>query len=332
VNKQKREACVRQFGILEMRKINLRINKKTIVYWIVVAVIINVIYFCIAYPETLKPEPNSLARDFSAYYIGAWRLFHNPTQIYSGMAQPGDYQILPQAQTFKYTPSSLILFAPFLLLSYPNAMIIFSFLQLALLPLLAFFVYKLTKDKNPIIGSIVAVIILIEPLPVPPLFSSTMGLLKYGTVGLNLPSLAPSYFIGYVVVNAHILQTILLVGAFYFASDKKPWFSALLFAFSAFDPRASIFALPLLLWYSRQKIKQFISGSAIILTVTNIPFFLYYNIGLTFLANGISGDIASQMYSYDWLPLYVVLALTVMEIFTYGSAKTAEQTGKFNRR
>jgi hypothetical protein len=313
-----------------MRKINLRISKKTIVYWIVVAVIINVIYFCIAYPETLKPEPNSLARDFSAYYIGAWRLFHNPTQIYSGMAQPGDYQILPQAQTFKYTPSSLMLFAPFLSLSYPNAMITFSFLQFALLPLLAFFVYKLTKDKNPIIGSIVTVIILIEPLPVPPIFSSTTGLLNYGTVGLNVLSLAPSYFIGYVVVNAHILQTILLVGAFYFASIKKPWISALLFAFSAFDPRASIFALPLLLWYNRQKIIQFISGSAIFLAVINLPFFFYYNIGLTFLFNGTSGDIASQMYSYDWLPLYAVMALIIMEIVSHGSSKNAEQTGKSN--
>ena len=310
-----------------MKKINLRINEKTIVYWIVIAVIINIIYFCVAYPETLKPEPNSLARDFSAYYIGAWRLLHNPTQIYSGMAQPGDYQILPQAQTFKYTPSSLILFTPFLLVSYPNAMITFSFLQFALLPLLAFFVYKLTKDKNPIIGSIVAVIILIEPLPVPPLFSSTMGLLNYGTVGLNVPSLAPSYFIGYVVVNAHILQTILLIGAFYFGSIKKPWISALLFAFSAFDPRASVFALPLLLWYNRQKIIQFISGSTFFLAVTNIPFFFYYNIGLTFLQTGTSGDIASQMYSYDWLPLYVILALTIMEIITYGSTKPLTKLG-----
>ena len=310
-----------------MPKRKLRINQKTIVYWIVVAVIINIIYFCVAYPETLKPEPNSLARDFSAYYIGAWRLFHNPTQIYSGMAQPGDYQILPQAQTFKYTPSSLILFTPFLMLSYPNAMITFSLLQFALLPLLAFFVYKLIKNKNPIVGSIVAVIILIEPLPVPPLFSSTMGLLNYGTVGLNIPSLAPSYFIGYVVVNAHVLQTILLVGAFYFGSIKKPWISALLFAFSAFDPRASVFALPLLLWYNKQKIIQFISGSTILLAVTNLPFFFYYNIGLTFLQTGTSGDIASQMYSYDWLPLYAVLALTIMEIINYGSSETLNNPG-----
>lgn len=311
-----------------MRKIKIRINQKTIVYWIVIAVIINIAYFAFAYPETLRPEPHDYARDFSAYYIGAWRLFHNPTQIYSGMPQPGDYQIFPQAQTFKYTPSSLILFAPFLSLSYPNAMLTFSFLQLALLPLLAFFVYKLTKDKNPIIGSIVAIIVLIEPLPVPPLFSPTMGLLNQGTLGINVPSLAPAYLIGYIVVNAHILQTILLIGAFYFGSIKKPWLSALLFAISAFDPRALVFALPLLLWYNRQKILQFISGSAIFLAVTNLPFFFYYNIGLTFLQTGMSGDIASQMYNYDWLPLYAVLALTIMEIVAYGNTKPHSKTEK----
>jgi hypothetical protein len=111
-----------------------------------------------------------------------------------------------------------------------------------------------------------------------------------------------------------------LVGAFYFGSIKKPWVSALLFAISAFDPRASVFALPLLLWYNREKILQFVSGSAIFLAVTNLPFFFYYNIGLTFLQTGISGDIASQMYNYDWLPLYAVLALTVMEIIAYGNA------------
>ncbi len=104
--------------------------------------------FACAYPETFKPESPTLARDFSAYYIGEWRLFHNPTKIYWGGAQPGDYQILPKPQTFKYTPSFLILFAPFLALSYQDALIAFDIVQLALIPALAFFVYKMVKDKN----------------------------------------------------------------------------------------------------------------------------------------------------------------------------------------
>ena len=138
-------------------------KKKKIILVILIAVALNVITFCVAYPETFKPESSTLARDFSAYYIGEWRLFHNPTKIYAGGAYPGDYQILPQPQTFKYTPSFLILFAPFLALSYQNALTAFDIVQLALIPALAFFVYKIVKDKNLVLGAIVAVIVLIDP-------------------------------------------------------------------------------------------------------------------------------------------------------------------------
>lgn len=84
-------------------------QKKKIVLVILIAVALNVITFCFAFPETFKPESSTFARDFSAYYIGGWRLFHDPTKIYAGGPEPGDYQILPSPQTFKYTPSFLIL-------------------------------------------------------------------------------------------------------------------------------------------------------------------------------------------------------------------------------
>ena len=123
-------------------------KKQKIILVIVIAVSLNAITFCLAFPETFKPESTIWARDFSAYYIGEWRLFHNPTTIYWGGVQPGDYQILPAPQTFKYAPSFLILFAPFLALSYQNAFTAFDIVQLALIPALAFFVYKIVKDKN----------------------------------------------------------------------------------------------------------------------------------------------------------------------------------------
>lgn len=185
-------------------------------------------------------------------------MFNNPTKIYTGGPQPGDYQILPKLQTFKYTPSFLILFAPFLALSYQDALIAFDMVQLALIPALAFFVYKIVKDKNIAIGAVAAIIILIEPLPTPPIDQAALNLLHYRFFSLNPQSFAPSYYVGYVLANAHILQTILLVGALYFGFAKKPWLSALLFAFGSFDPRASLLALPLLLWYNRQKILQFL--------------------------------------------------------------------------
>lgn len=245
-------------------------------------------------------------------------MFHNPTTIYWGGAQPGDYQILPSPQTFKYTPSFLILFAPFLALSYRNALTVFDIIQVALLPALAFFVYKIVKDKTLVFAAVVAVIVLIEPLPTPPLNQTALNLLQYRFFSLNAQSFSPSYYIGYLLANAHVLQTCILVGALYFGFTKKPWISALLFAIGSFDPRGALLALPLLLWYNRKQIRPFIIGAASFLAITNLPFFFYHDIGLTFLRSETSGTIISQMYPYDWLPLYAVAALTIIEIINTG--------------
>jgi len=62
----------------------IALTKKTaLVSVIVLLVFLNFSIFYFAYPQTFKPEAPTLARDFSAYYIGEWRLFHNPTQVYS---------------------------------------------------------------------------------------------------------------------------------------------------------------------------------------------------------------------------------------------------------
>jgi hypothetical protein len=284
-------------------------KRQKIILVILIVVALNVISFCFAFPETFKPENATYARDFSAYYLGEWRLFHNPTEIYYGGAQPGDYQILPHPQTFKYTPSFLILFAPFLTLSYQNALTVFDIIQVALMPALAYFVYKIIKNKNTVLAAAAAVIVLIDPLPSTMINSATI-------VSLNIGSFAPSYFLGYALVNAHVLQTVLLVGALYFGFAKKPWLSALMFAFGAFDPRAALLALPLLLWYNRQKIHQFATATVMFLLATNLPFFFYYGIGTAFLKAEVNGNIVSQMYQYDWIPLYAISALTIVEMIT----------------
>ncbi|HUK85292.1 MAG TPA: glycosyltransferase family 87 protein [Candidatus Acidoferrum sp.] len=275
---------------------------------------LNAFTFCLAFPETSKPESGPLARDFSAYYIGEWRLFHNPNTIYYGGALPGDYQILPAPQTFKYDPSFLIFFSPFLLLSYQNALTVFDIIQFALVPVLAFFVYRIVKDKDLVFAATAAFIILIEPLPTPPLNQAALNLLHYRFFSLNAQSFSPAYYVGYSLANAHILQTALLVGALYFGFTKKPWLSALLFAFSISDPRASLLAIPLLLWYNRKQLLSFIISAVSFVAITNVPFFFYHDIGLTFLRSETSSKIVSQMYPYDWIPIYAVIALSIIEI------------------
>jgi hypothetical protein len=125
-----------------------------------------------------------------------------------------------------------------------------------------------------------------------------------------------------------VLQTTFLVGALYFGFTKKPWLSALLFSLGVFDPRAAIVALPLLLWYNRKQILPFLGGVAAFLAITNLPFFFYHDIGLTFLRAETSGKIISQMYPYDWIPLYAIVTLTVLEII--GSNQNSKNYSLFS--
>ena len=292
-------------------------KKRKILTVILIAVALNAFTFALSFPLAFQlPKSSEYARDFSAYYIGEWRLFHNPTQVYNGAFIPKEYSIPPKPQTFKYTPSFLILFAPFLALSYPNALAVFDILEFALIGALAFFVFKLVKDKNLVVASVAAAIVLIEPLPSFEFSSSSVNLLMIRVQSLNAQTFSPTYFCGYMLGNAHVLQTILLVGALYFGYAKKPWLSALMFAFGALDPRAAILALPLLIWYNRHSIVRFAAGSAVFLAATNLPFFFYYGIGYAFLHAEVNGNIVSQMYPYDWIPIYSVAALTIAELLT----------------
>ena len=300
------------------KPMKLVLSRKTgIILLIGVLVFLNLSIFLYAYPQTFKPEAPTLARDFSAYYIGEWRLIHNPTQIYSASVQPGDYPIQPQPQPFKYTPSFLILFAPFLSLGYQDALNAFDIVQAILILVLAFFVYKIVASKNLFVGAAAAVIVLVDPILIAPSASySIAGFLHYRMLSLHVQTFSPSYYCGYLLANAHILQTVLLVGAIYFGFSKKPWLSALLFAFGAFDPRVALFALPLLLWYNRGSLRKFIGGSFAFLAATNLPFFLYNGVGFAFLSTETNAGTVSQMYLYDWIPLYAIAALSILEIVT----------------
>lgn len=308
-------------------------KKKAIALVIILAVVLNFTILYFTYPLTFTPESDTIARDFSAYYTGEWRLFHNPTKIYFDGALPGDYQILPAPQPFKYTPSFLILFAPFLALSYQDALNFFDIIQFYSIAFMGYFVYQLVKDKNIFLAVSVAVIVILDPiLYAPSIAYDASSFLHTRMMSLHYQTFSPSYYCGYLLANAHVLQTALLVGALYFGFSKKPWASALLFAFGVFDPRAALFALPLLLWYNRKAIKKFIAAAAIFLTATNLPFFFYQGIGLSFLQTETRGSIISQMYLYDWLPLYAVAALSIMEIITQLNSRRIYFRHLFSRR
>jgi hypothetical protein len=279
-------------------------NKKAIIILVIAAALtLNIITFVFVYPEMFKPSSPTLARDFSAYYIAGWRLFHNPTKIYAGGSQQGDYQ------------------------SYQNAFIAFNFVQLALMPVLCFFIYKLVKDKNLLLAVLACIVVLLDPLLSLPINQAQTQLFYYRFTSINLQTFSWSYYWGWVCGNAHILQPILLIGAMYFGISKKPWLSALMFAFGSFDPRFALMALPLIVWYNRKNISVFAVGTIIFLSITNLPFFFYYGIGFAFLNATVRGGIVSQMYAYDWIPFYSILALTLVEMVTILSKKVKNTGG-----
>jgi hypothetical protein len=75
-------------------------------------------------------------------------------------------------------------------------------------------------------------------------------------------------------------------------------------------------AAPLLLWYNRASLPKFIGATALLLAVTNLPFFLYGGIGEAFLNSVFSGHVISQMYLYEYIPLYAIIALSILEFGT----------------
>jgi hypothetical protein len=296
---------------------HLLTKKVAISLVIVLGVLLNLSVFCFAYPQIFAPQSDTLARDFSAYYMGSWRLFHNPSAVYFDGSQVGDYPILGQPQPFKYTPNFLLMFLPFMALSYQDAFSAFDIVQFLLIPLLGFFVYKLVKEKNIFLAPIVAMIVLVEPILFTPSISyDPLNFLHWRIYSLQIQTFSPSYYCGYLLGNAHILQNVLLVGALYFGYARKPWLSALMFTFGAFDPRCALFAVPLLLWYNRQSLKKFVGGTAVLLAATTLPFFLYNGVGFAFLDSVFHASVVSQMYLYDWIPLYAIGVLTAAELVT----------------
>jgi hypothetical protein len=251
---------------------------------------------------------------------------HNPSQVYSGGPQSGDYEILPPAAAFKYTPSFLFLVLPFLNLNYQNAMVAFNFLQLLLIPILAFFVFKLLSNKQPMLAVASSIVILIQPLPK----------IIFGWRNLPLSiELNPfsSYYAGWINGNAHILQTFLLVGSIYFVAFRKPLMSALLFSFGLLDPRIGLLAIPLLVWNAskNEQLNRFILFSIFLISIENIPFLFYFNIGQSFIKTDFNLFTISQFYSYEWIPIYSVLALSISEIATAKARKTPKPNQRFAR-
>lgn len=266
---------------------------------IALLIVLNLYTFIAAYPETSRLDSGIgsgpvLAKDFSAYYVGAWRLLHDPSQVYTrGFVNDGEYQVYPQPEAYKYLPSFLVIVCPLLLLGYHEALVAFDVFQFALLPLMALLLYELLSRKGLVLTFAVAVIVLLQPFPLP----------HWG--------LSASYFWQWGEGQAKVFETFLFLLAFYLGDSGRPYFSGIVFAFAAFDPRFALLSLPLFLWLNRKKIRASVGSMLGALIVSNLAL-LYPGTGSAFLNMAVGSGVTTPLYYYAFIPLLTIISLTLV--------------------
>lgn len=260
-------------------------------------IFLNLYTFIIAYPETytinagINTSGTPLAKDFSAYYMGAWRLWNNPSHIYNfGTLNDGEPTILPHPEEYKYLPSFLLIVSPLLSLNYQQALLAFDLVQFMFLPLMAYILYKLLDKKHAAVAFAVMVIALLLPFPT-----------------LN-QGFSPSYYWQWGEGQAKVFLTFLLLLSFYFGRLGKPYLSGIALAFGFFDPRFGLLALPLFVMYNRKKLKPATISLISTLAVSN-AMLLYPGMASNFLSMVFASAVTTPLYYYVLIPLFTLLSL-----------------------
>jgi hypothetical protein len=273
-------------------------QRKTIfIIAVTILIALNFYTLIVAYPETYTPSPGittpgiNLAKDFSAYYIGAWRLWHNPLQIYHFGALGGAEPITsPYPEEYKYLPSFLLIISPMLTLNYQQALLSFDIAQFMLLPAMAYLLYRLLNSKHLAVTFAVLVIALLLPFP---------------TVNWGL---SPSYFWQWGEGQAKVLVTFLLLLSFYFGRKGKPYLSGIALALGFFDVRFGLLAIPLFIMYNRNNLKAAVASAIGALMLSNVML-LYPGTGASFLDMVFGSGVTTPIYYYSLIPLFTLVAL-----------------------
>ncbi|MGP8125895.1 MAG: glycosyltransferase family 87 protein [Nitrososphaerales archaeon] len=260
---------------------------------------LNLVTFVQAYPETSHLDSGCcsthvLAKDFSAYYVGAWRLFHDTSNVYSsGAISDGGPSIYPRPESFKYLPSFLLIVSPFLALSYQSALVAFDAFQFLLLPLMAIMTYRLVRSKGAAVTLIVATVVLLQPSPT----------LQWG--------LSVSYYWQWAEGQAKVLETFLLLLSFYFGAQGKPRLSGAALGLAAFDPRFALIAVPLFLVYNKPNLRRAVAGAVGMALASNFAF-LFPGVAPGFVTTMLNAGITTPIYYYSYIPLLTVVCLTIL--------------------
>ena len=265
-----------------------------------ILIALNLYTFIVAYPETYTPSPgintqgSILAKDFSAYYVGAWRFWHTPSQIYHFGALGGAEPFTPPyPQAYKYLPSFLLLISPLIPLDYQQALLVFDIIQLMLLPAMAYILYKLLDNKHVAVTFAVMVVALLLPFPSP-------------NGGLSM-----SYYWQWGEGQAKVLLTFLLLLSFYLGNKGKPVLSGIVLSLGFFDLRFGLLAFPLFVMFNRKNLKTATASAITALALSNVML-LYPGMGSGFLGMVFGSGVTTPLYYYSLIPFFTLMALIVV--------------------
>lgn len=274
-----------------------RLTKSVFIVGVAVLIALNLYTLIVAYHETytldsgINSSGTILAKDFSAYYMGAWRLWNNPSHVYTlGSLGGGEPLILPHPEAYKYLPSFLLVISPLLSLNYQQALLAFDIAQFMLLPVVAYLLYMLLGNKHLAVTFVVMVIALLLPFP-----TSQWGF-------------SPSYYWQWAEGQAKVFVTFLLLLSFYFGSRGRPYLSGIALAYGFFDPRFGLLAVPLFIMYNRKNLKAAAASTTCALVLSNLML-LSPGMGSGLMGMVFASAVTTPLYYYSLIPFFTLLCL-----------------------
>jgi hypothetical protein len=291
--------------------LGIRLDRRVKILIVAVAtlsfVLLNLRILLSAYAPTLTAggviPGNNYSVDFGSYYTAAWRLVHNPTQIYTHGLIAGDYPLGTNLiTTYKYLPFFSFFMLPLLAFSFTGAFVSWDVIQFALLPVIGLLLYKSFKNVNILIIIAVMAIVLLQPLPFPPEFKLTLRQIYF----------SQSYYWQWAEGQAKVFLTFLIVAAFYLSKSRRPLLAGIFYGLVFFDLRFGLLTLPLVIIVNRRQYRSFLVATLATLAVGD-AILLYDGLGSAFL-NAVNGEgINTSYFPYTWITFYSIASLTVVE-------------------
>jgi len=281
--------------------------KALLVAFVIIAFTIQALRVLLsAYPVMSKGvwDGSTSSLDFGAYYMSAWRLIHNPSQLYAHGTLAGDYALpLGTFQPgFKYLPFFSFFMLPLLALRYIPALVVWDVFQFILMPVMGLLIYKALKSVNAIVILVVIWIILLQPIPFPPHY----------TISFYDLYTSQSYYWQWAEGQAKVFASFFIVATYYFSKSRRPILAGIACGLAFFDPRFPVFALPLFLIVNRGQYRRFSAATVVTLAVGD-AILLYDGLAASFYTNVLIGSLGNAWFQYTWIPFYTIVALTAVE-------------------